>query len=335
MSKKITIHDIAKALNTTAATVSRALNDHPRISDETKKRVRESAVEMGYEPNHLAAAFRKGKSNTLGVIVPLTDRSFFSSVIRGLEEVTNQKGYNVLICQSHDRYKDEIRNIDALLQAKVSGIVISISKESAGKTDHLHKILNNNIPLIMFDRISETLDCNSVIIDDHLGGYLATEHLIKKGFKKICCFYSDPTLNIYRERFRGYQDAMSDYGLSWDESMTRKIWSSVEEGKKGMASLLEDVKPPFGLFCTSDYTAIGALQYLRNNKVKVPEQVSLVGFSNEPVTQYLEPPLSTVDQKAKSMGEVIAKTFLEQMENDESIFATKKVLKPELLVRGT
>src|SRR5690606_39243710 len=170
--------DIAKKLNITASTVSRALKDHPRISAETKKAVQKVAMKMNYQPNHIAAALRKGRSNIIGIIVPTADRSFFSSVIRGIEEIANQSRYNVMICQTYDSYSKEVENVEALLNARVDGIIASHGKETIDFT-HFQKIKKKGIPLVMFDRSSDACEASSVVLDDYLGGYKATEHLIE------------------------------------------------------------------------------------------------------------------------------------------------------------
>src|SRR5687768_7891359 len=178
--ESITIHDIAKTLNITASTVSRALKDHPRISLETKKAVQKAALKLNYQPNHIAAALRNGRSNILGIIVPTADRSFFSSVVRGIEEIANQSRYNVMICQTYDNYEKEVATVEALLNAQVDGIIASHAKETKD-FDHFLKVKEKGIPVILFDRFNDELEVSQVVSDDFLGAYKATEHLIQQG----------------------------------------------------------------------------------------------------------------------------------------------------------
>src|SRR6478752_9440234 len=180
--EKATIHDIAEKLNITASTVSRALRGHPRISAETKKAVLKVAQKLNYQPNHIAAALRNGKSNIIGIIVPTADRTFFSSVIRGIEEIANASRYQVIICQSYDNYEKEVATVDALLSSRVDGIIVSHAKETTN-FDHFIKVKEKGIPLILFDRSNDALDVSHVVVDDFLGSFKATEHLIQQGSK--------------------------------------------------------------------------------------------------------------------------------------------------------
>src|SRR6188768_2704915 len=216
--ERATIHDIAKKLNITASTVSRALNDHPRISETTKKTVQKTAQKIGYQPNNIAAALRNGKSNILGIIVPTADRSFFSSVVRGIEEIANTAKYNVMICQTYDNYDKEVQTVEALMKARVDGIIASHGKETKDFS-HFLKVKERGIPLILFDRSNNDLEVSQVVIDDFLGAYKATEHLIQQGCKRIGHFTNTRKISIYKERLRGYREALQDNGLPYDESL--------------------------------------------------------------------------------------------------------------------
>src|SRR5689334_248888 len=216
--ERATIHDIARKLNITASTVSRALKDHPRISTETKKAVLKAAQKLNYQPNHIAAALRNGRSNIIGIIVPTADRSFFSSVVRGIEEVANTSKYNVMICQTYDSYEKEVATVEALLNARVDGIIASHAKGTVN-FDHFVKVKERGIPLILFDRSNDELEVSHVVIDDYLGGYKATEHLIQQGCKRIAHFTNTRKISIYKERLRGYRDALIENGLIYDETL--------------------------------------------------------------------------------------------------------------------
>jgi LacI family transcriptional regulator len=216
--EKSTIHDIAKKLNITASTVSLALKYHPRISEATKKNVLKTARQLNYQPNHIAAALRNGKSKILGIIVPTADRSFFSSVVRGIEEIANTARYNVMICQTYDSYEKEVATVEALLNARVDGIIVSIAK-GTDNIDHFLKIKEKGIPLILFDRAYDELEVSTVIIDDYIGAYKAVEHLIKQGYKRIAHLTSLKKLSIYRERLRGYREALEANGIKYNSSL--------------------------------------------------------------------------------------------------------------------
>jgi LacI family transcriptional regulator len=333
--EKTTIHDIAKKLNITASTVSRALKDHPRISLETKKAVQKAALKLNYQPNHIAAALRNGRSNILGIIVPTADRTFFSSVVRGIEEIANNARYNVMICQTYDNYEKEVATVEALLNAQVDGIIASHSKETVN-FDHYKKVKEKGIPLILFDRSNDELEVSHVVSDDYLGGYKATEHLIQQGCKRIAHFTNTRKISIYKERLRGYRQALLDNKMEYDESLVVESLLQLEDGRTSMLQLLKLKQIPDAVFSASAYGAMGAMQVLKENGYKIPEQVALVAFSNEPFTSFTEPALSTVDQHSMRMGNAAAEIFLEEISSvNEKFIPQKIVLTPELIIRGS
>lgn len=290
------------------------------------------AEKLGYEPNIMASALRKGQSKLIGIIVPYADRVFFSSAIRGIEEEVKKFGFNVIICQSYEKLENEIDDINALLSAQVAGILISISKET-NKFDHLQKVLDKKKPLILFDRVTNKVNTCSVVIDDFQGAYASVTHLIENGYRNIAFFGGKRHLNIYVERYRGYKAAIEENGLIFNENLVLEISSDVEDGKLAMQKLMEQKDKPDAVFSSSDHSALGALQWLSKNNYRVPEDVGIVGFSNEPFTQYLEPSLSSVDQKSRQMGEMAAKVFLEQISGKGGEVARKIFLSPELIIR--
>jgi LacI family transcriptional regulator len=332
--EKSTIHDIARKLNITASTVSRALNDNPRISEATKKAVQKAAQKLNYQPNHIAAALRNGKSNIIGIIVPNVDRSFFSSVVRGIEEIANTARYNVMICQSYDSYEKEVANVNALLSARVDGIIASYAKDTKN-FDHFLKAKARGMPIILFDRSNDELEVSHVVVDDFLGAFKATEHLIQQGCKRIAHFTNTLPISIYKDRFRGYREALIKHGLPFDEALVIKSNLQLDDGRDSMLQLLRLKQIPDGVFSASAFGILGALQVLKEKGINVPEQVALIGFSNEPYTSFTEPALSTVDQHSMRMGNAAAEIFLEEVsDDDDKKFMVKKiVLKPELIIR--
>jgi LacI family transcriptional regulator len=331
--EKSTIHDIAKKLNITASTVSRALKDHPRISQTTKQAVQNAAKKLNYQPNHIAAALRNGRSNIIGVVVPTIDRNFFSLVVRGIEEVAHTKNYNVMICQSHDSHVKEVATIEALLNSRVDGVILSICKETEN-VDHLNKIVAKGIPLILFDRGNDQLEVSQVVIDDYLGAYNAVDHLIKQGCKRIAHFTSTRKISIYKERWRGYTEALQANGIPYDESLVIGSALQLEDGRQGMLKLLSLDQRPDAVFSASAYGAMGAMQILKEKNIRIPQEIALVGFSNEIFTSFTEPALSTVEQHSMRMGSAAAEIFLEEIASKNKKFIPQKiVLKPELIVR--
>ena len=336
MSRKSTIHDIAKALNVTASTVSRALSGHPRISESTREAVQEMARRLNYQHNQIAAALRSGRTYTVGVMVPTADRSFFSKVVRGIEEEVSRAGYNVIICQSYDQQKNERDNVEALLRLRADGIIASIAKETRD-LEHFQQLRQRKVPLILFDRVSDQLGVSTVVIDDFLGAYRATAHLITQGYRRIAHFAGLQHINIYKERFRGYQQALKDHGLEFNADLVLYYQDLfIEDGIHGMKRLLALPQPPDAVFSASDYAALGAMQTLKKQGIHIPQEVGLVGFANEPFTSFVEPALTTVEQHSQEMGATAANLFLEEIQSDlEQYVFRKVVLTPELIVRAS
>lgn len=333
LKSKITINDIAKKLNITASTVSRALNNHLSISKVTKELVHKTAKELGYQPNNIAAALRNGKSNIIGIIVPTADRRFFASVVRGVEEVANKMGYRVIISHSYDNMKTEVQKVEALLNARVDGVIASIGMNT-NEFGHFYRVLENGIPLLLFDRTIEEMNVNQVVINDFMGAYKITEHLIQQGCSRIAHFTSPLKMNIYKERLRGYTEALSNYKLPFEEELIVESNLQLEGGRESMRLLLKLDKMPDAVFSSSDYAAMGAMQVLKDHKIKIPEQVALAGFSNEPFTSFTDPTLTTVDQQSFTMGNVVADLFFDQLKKREEKYLSQKiVLSPELVIR--
>ncbi|MCE7054389.1 LacI family transcriptional regulator [Algoriphagus sp. AGSA1] len=333
---KATIHDIAEKLKVTASTVSRALNNNPRISDATKKKVLKAAKELNYQPNNIASALRSGRSKLIGVIVPTANRNFFSSVIRGIEEIANSLNYKVVISQSYDDYEKEMQTVEALLNAQVDGVIASIGKTTL-QVDHFKQILKKGIPLVLFDRVTNELDVSQVVIDDYYGAFQATEHLIEQGCKRIVHFSSSQNINIYKERKRGYEDALLQHGITVDPELIRFSKLQLEDGRTSMQEVIDSNIPFDAVFSSSDYSIMGAMQVLKENGYKLPDDIKLVGFGDEPFTSFTEPTLTTVNQKSIPMGRITAETFFEILnEKDKSNSIPKKtILKPELIIRNS
>lgn len=334
MAEKVTIYDISKKLNISAATVSRALNNNPKISQKTRELVLKTAAKMNYKQNRLAQALKSGRTNNVGVIVPFINRSFFSSVIRGIEEELSPHGYHVIICQSHEDVDNEIKQIDTLLNTQVDGIFMSVAKTTQD-TSHIQKALAENTPLVFFDRKKDVPGLSSVIIDDFKGGYLATQHLIKQGCKKIAHFSGDLSVEIYKNRHQGYLKALKDQGITPLSRFSLQVNSKLESGISAVKELWEFEEKPDAIFSASDYAALGAIQELRKIGIKIPKEVCVVGFSNEPFTKYMELPITSVDQTPFEMGKIAAQVFLEQIESQILTAEKKVVLAPELYIRDS
>ncbi|WP_262246615.1 LacI family DNA-binding transcriptional regulator [Parapedobacter soli] len=332
--KKVTILDIAKELNITFSTVARALNDHPAISVATKKAVRETADRLGYRPNKVASSLRSGKTKIIGVLVPRLDVSFFSSVVHGIEGVMNENGYTILLYQSQESIKQENRGIDTFLRSRVDGIIASISLETEDDGGFM-EIKERNIPLAFFDRVPLGLDVPSVTIDDYKGGFMATEHLIQAGYRRIVHINQYRNINIFNERLRGYLDALKQHGLPIDERLIIKGDFSLEFGRSCVRGLLEQGVDFDAVFTLEDFTAMGVVQELKAAGKRIPDEVGVAGFANEAFTSLVSPTISTVDQRTVEMGEAVAHLFLKLLKKGDYYKhkPEKIVLEPKLLVR--
>ncbi len=333
--KNTTIYDISRKLNVSVATVSRALNNHPRISQATKELVVNAAKEMDYKQNNLAKALKSGETKTVGVIVPYINTNFFSSVIRGIEEELSPHGYRVIICQSHDDAAIEKKQLNTLLHTQVDCIFISISKNTTD-TEYIKKVISTtNTPVIFFDRKKDIPGISTITIDDHKGAYLATEHLINQGYKNIYHFSGDQNLEIYQNRLEGYRSALQDYKLPVVEDNIINTGSSIEEGIHAMKSVWKRKIKPDAIFSASDFTALGVCKEIKNLKLKMPEDIGVIGFSNEPFTQFMELSISSVDQTPVLMGKISGNVFLESIKDNFSGITIEKklVLTPMLCIR--
>lgn len=333
--KKTTIKDIANVLNISPAAVSKALHDNPRISEKTKKAVRQVAKNLNYQPNHLASALRRGKSNLVGVIVPRTNSYFFSSVVEHIESVLNKAGYNIIITQSNESFDKECRNIDTLLFTQVDGIIASMANETVDLS-YYEKIKSKGIPLILFDRGENDLNVDYIGIDDYESSHMIIEHLISKGCKRIAHIGGHRRTRIFNNRIRGYIDAIKKHNLPHDDELLIESSLKLEDGRLKMLELLALKNPPDAVYVASDYAALGALQILNEKNISVPEDICLVGFGNEPFTSLVSPSITTVNQHSKQIGKIAAETFLKRINDDNwKPILNKNILKAELIIRGS
>lgn len=331
---KVTISDIARELNITAATVSRALNDHPAIKETTKKAVKEAARKLNYQPNKLASSLRLGKSNIIGVIIPSAEINFFGSVVHGIEKVANENNYNVLIYQTNELYEYEKRGVQTFLRSQVDGVLASISKDTMN-LDHYLEIKKRGVPLILFDRVSDALDVSSVVVNDYAGAFEATRHLIKQGCRRIAHIGGQQHVSIFNQRLKGYIDALNVHSIPVNDDLIVYGKVSIESGRDCMKKLLEGNELPDAVFAVEDFTALGAMQAIKAANKKIPEDIAIIGFANEAFGEYLTPSLSTVNQQTVYMGEEAAKLFFEGLAKGDAYKerSRKLVLQPELICR--
>lgn len=323
MNYKVTIADIARKLGIDPATVSRALNDHPSISERTKKLVTDTAEKLHYKRNNLASSLRSGRTNVIGVMVPSADISFFGSVIHGIEALANEKGFSVLIYQSNESRSYEVKGLEAFINARVDGILVSIAKDT---TDYSHfvNIKKSGIPIVFFDRAKEDLNIPSVVIDDHKGAFIATEHLIDQGYKMIAHISGPGHMEVFRNRLEGYKAALRKHKLPFNKELVYEGNVSIESGKDAIRKLLTVPGRPDAVFAVEDFTALGVLKQLKDMNIKVPQEFGVVGFANELFSEHITPALSTFDQQTVQMGKEALGLLLQLVEAKGTRKAVRK-----------
>ncbi|TRX59539.1 LacI family transcriptional regulator [Fulvivirga sp. M361] len=335
-SSQVTIKDIARALGISPSTVSRALKDHPDISPETKKAVTDLADELNYQPNSIALSLRHSKSNTIGVIIPQIVHWFFSTVISGIEDIAYSAGYSVIVAQSNESYEKEVKDVKALFNNRVDGIIISMSKETS-KYDHFESVYDRGVPMVFFDRVCDALNTSKVVVDDHAAAYEATQHLIDQGFTRIAHLAGAKNLKISDERLKGYRTALEDHGLKFnpDYVVYENLADDERPSRALTTKLLGMSEPPDAVFASNDTSALGAMLAAREHGLKLPGEFGIVGFSNWRFTALTEPTMTTIDQPGFEMGQEAARLLIKEIEAKEEdiIEPETKVLKTKLIVR--
>lgn len=336
MAKKaVTIYDLAQALSLSPATVSRALNEDPKINVNTRKRVKAAAREFNYQPNSLAAGLRSGSSRNIGVVVPRIHRQFFANVISGIESVAREKGYHLMITQSGETHSQEAENVTALTNARIDGLLISLSVET-DNTDYLKHHIERGLPVVCFDRVDPKLSANRVIVDDFGGAKEAVDHLLARGCRRIAHLGGPDHVNVYAERYRGYLTALREANIEEDPRLVFRDHLTEATGSAAAEVLMSLDNPPDAIFAASDYSALGIVQYCRENNVQIPEDLAIVGFANEPFTALMEPSLTSVEQFSVEMGEKAAHLIFEQLTAGKKVKPFREIkIKPQLIIRDS
>ena len=334
MKRQVTIKDIAEKLSISPSTVSRSLKDHPDISIKTRNAVKELAKLLGYKPNLIALNLKNSRTNTIGLLVPEIEHHFFSTIINGIEEVAYQNNYNVLIVQSNESYLREVLNTQTLLGNRVDGMLASFSKETKDFS-HFQQLIDNEIPLVFYDRAVDNLHADVVVVDDYSGAYNAVKHLISRGCKRIA-FYSAPQhLILGKDRYNGYIDALEANNIKFDKNLVYSC-DTFESAIKISRSILKKVDRPDGIFAVNDLTAVGIMKVARNLDINVPEELKIVGFENSKSGSICDPELTTVDQFGYNLGKKAMKILLERIKTDSHDYEpVKHIIKTKLIVRGS
>ncbi|OON69823.1 LacI family DNA-binding transcriptional regulator [Hymenobacter sp. CRA2] len=327
----VTIKDIARALNLSTSTVSRALRGSYEINPETKRLVLEYAERLNYRPNPIALSLKGSSSRAIGVIVPQIANYFFSQAINGIEAIAYNRGYHVIIFQTHESYEREVANVQQAMSRKVDGLLISLSSETSD-VEHLRELQERNMPIVQFDRVSNELNTTKVVADNFAGAFAATEHLIKAGRKRIAHLTIPPWMSITQDRLAGYRAALEQYGLEYDENLVRYGTFGPDEATGMVDELLAQSPRPDAFFTASDRLALGALAALQKRHIAIPQEVSLIGFTNLNVADLLSPSLSTVVQPAQEIGQMAAERLIELIERKQKAAPPSTITIPSHLV---
>jgi len=317
MKKKVTLKQIAKELDVSISTVSKSLRNSLEIGEETRLKVQAFAKFYHYKPNNIALSLKNRKTKTIGIIIPEIVHYFFSTVINGIEHVANENGYSVIICLSDDSFDKEVLNMEMLANGSIDGFIMSLSKETQFKGDfhHITEVINQGMPVVMFDRVTNDILCDKVIINDELAAYEAVQSLIDKGKKKIALVTTVDYVSVGKFRTDGYTKALRDNGLPFDENLIIKI-ENVENCEITIAQLLED-KAFDAIFAVNELFAVIIIKMANKRGIKVPEDLAVIAFTDGIISKYSTPTITTVSQNGLEMGSVAAKILIERLEAEE------------------
>ena len=333
MAKNITLADIARELNTTAATVSRALNGDRSISEATRRTIETTARRMNYTPHRIAASLRRGQSGIIGVIIPSAEINFFGSVVHGIEAIANERGFHIIIYQSNESYQSEVKGIETLLAARVDGILVSIAKETR-RFDHFIAAKQSGTPVVFFDRIKERIGIHAVMLNDRKGAYEATRQLLNEGYRRIAHIAGPQHLKIFKDRKAGYLQALKEAHIEPDPQWIISGNVSIESGRTAIQELMKLRKKPNAVFAVEDFTALGAIKELKAMNIQIPNEFGVFGFANEGFGEHITPTLSSVNQQTVLMGRESVLLLLELMSNSEHPeLISNRILEPLLVIR--
>ncbi len=335
MEKEVTIYDIAERLKVSATTVSRGLQDHPTISKKTKKKIFDLVKEMGYRSNSFAKNLRRRKTNTLGVIVGKLNSHFQSAAISGIAHTANQSGYNLLISQSFEILEQEAAGVKTMFESRVDGLLVSLSYDTRN-LKHFDDFLKKKVPVLFFDRVMDHDECMNIVIDNRKAAYKATRHLIEQGRKDILHITAPLMQNVYIDRLNGYKDALQEAGIAFREENVLINNLGMEDGRAAAAAILTRKERPDAVFAANDSCAVGCMIAVKQTGLRIPEDIAFAGFNNDPVSQVIEPNLTTINYDGYTMGQVAATHLISYLNGDSESYRTDTiVLRSELIIRGS
>lgn len=325
MKQKITIKTIAKELGVSTSTVSKALKDSHEISVETKQKIQAYANLYNYKPNHLALQLRNQKTKVIGVILPKIVHHFFSTVIMGIEEGANAKGYNIMVCFSNESYKKEVETLKVLSNGSVDGIIVSIASETLANKDfnHFKELVSEEIPLVLFDRVVDDILCDKVVVDDVGAGYKATKHLLDNNRKKIALITTPKHVNVGTLRRQGYEKALIEAYIKTDEDLIVEIDEEANIKEQINKAFKQDID---GVFAVNEIYAAKTMRVAKENGLNVPEDLSVIGFTDGLISEYSSPSITTIAQHGMTMGRQTVELLIERIEKESENFKPKKIV---------
>ncbi|MCH7402015.1 LacI family DNA-binding transcriptional regulator [Belliella kenyensis] len=336
MDKEVTIYDIAKGIGVSPTTVSRALNNHPAVKEKTKKKIFQAAAEMGYQSNVFAANLRSKKTNNIGVIVPSLNSSFQASVLAGMEKIANESGYNLVISQSLESADKEIANTRSMFKSRVDGLIVSLASE-AEHLDHFSPFHKKGIPVLFYDRITNSENSTGVTIDNIQAAQVATNHMIDQGCRRIVHVLGSTKISVYADRLKGYKYALIDRGFQYEDELVIVLSEINELAAEQVVDQIMQMKPlPDGVFVSNDACAASCMNHLKQRGIRIPEDMSIVGFNNEVISRLVEPKITTINYPGFEMGEVAMRNLINHLDEPETaiLHNTNRItLRSELLIR--
>ena len=317
MKRKVTLKQIAKELDVSISTVSKSLRDSSEISEDTRLKVQAFAKLYNYKPNNIALSLKNQRTKTIGIIIPEIVHHFFATVISGIEQIANENGYTVIVCLSNESFTKEVINMEMLANGSIDGFIISLSKETQFKGDfhHITEVMNQGMPVVMFDRITNEIYCDKVIIDDKHAAYDAMQMLIDKGKKKIALVTTEDYVSVGKLRTDGYTKALLDNDLVFDDKLIIKI-EDIENCEIKIGKLIED-KAIDAILAVNELFAVTIIKMASKKGLKVPEDLSVIAFTDGIISQYSTPTITTVSQNGIKMGQKAAKMLIERIELED------------------
>jgi len=333
--KEITIYDLARELDISAATVSRGLQGHPTVSKKTRKRINDLALSKGYRSNHFARNLRRQHTHTIGVIVPRLNSYFMSAVISGMENVATKAGFNLIISQSLENVTKEKANAATMFNNRVDGLLVSLAYD-ADESRHFDIFLQKKIPVIFFDRVPDSEHFTKILIDNRKSAKEATRHLLEQGCKRIAHITAISKRNVYADRMQGYKDALNDAGITFNKDLIVYNNLSYDAGYEA-ADLIRKLNPmPDGVFVANDNCAVSCMMGLKEAGIRIPQDIAFAGFNNDPVSKVIEPNLTTINYPGYEIGELAMRNLISYLNSDSTTTVTNTItMRSELIIRAS